>query len=239
MFHIAVCDDDDITCSEIEKVIFNYSKQSLEGICVEIFRSGEEICHSMISGEIYDLIFLDIELKIMNGIEVARIIREKLKNEIVKIVFISARDSYYLELFDVRPMHFLHKPLKADNIINDIEKAMDLMGRQGHVFTFRKGYNTYKKSIRDILYFESSGRKLKMTSIDDESIFYGTIAEVYRELEKYRFFFSHQSFLINYTHVIEFGRKELTMSNKRVLPISRHKSNEVMGLLLKYEKEGK
>ena len=119
MFRIAVCDDDEIICSEIERIILEYG--SRDEINVEVFLSGEEFCKFLSDGEMFDLVFLDIELKQINGIEVGRRIREELKNEIIQIVYISALDSYYRALFDVRPMHFLHKPLEPEKIIKDID----------------------------------------------------------------------------------------------------------------------
>ncbi|WMJ86365.1 LytR/AlgR family response regulator transcription factor [Anaerocolumna sp. MB42-C2] len=129
MFRIAICDDETIICSEIEQIILDYRKMCLEEIEMEVFTSGEELCHFMKNGEEFDLIFLDIELKNMNGVQVGKIIREGMKNETVQIVYISGKDNYYLELFEVRPMHFIHKPIEREKIIKDIEKAMELAGR--------------------------------------------------------------------------------------------------------------
>jgi len=92
MFRIAICDDETVICAGIEQVLLDYGKTCLEDIEVEVFTSGEELCHFMQKEEEFDLIFLDIELKQMNGVEVGKMIRDEMKNEIVQIVYISGKD---------------------------------------------------------------------------------------------------------------------------------------------------
>lgn len=238
MFRIAVCDDEEIICAEIEHIVLDFCKQSSENIIVEVFFSGEELCKFLKKGEVFDLLFLDIELKGINGAEVGRIIRDDLKNEAIQIIYISAHDSYYQELFEVRPMHFLHKPLVPEKIIKDVEKAIDLVEKLGNTFCYQQGHYFYRKMIKDILYFEANGRQVKMIGKETESCFYGSISEINQKLSKYHFFPIHKSFLINYAHVIKFGQKEVIMSNDDVLPISRNKCKEVMQQLFLLEKEG-
>ena len=68
MFRIGVCDDDEILCSDIEQNILSNSKHFEVKLDVEVFYSGEELCNQMKHGAEFDLIFLDIELKNMNGV---------------------------------------------------------------------------------------------------------------------------------------------------------------------------
>lgn len=239
MFRIAICDDEITICSAIEQVILDYSKTCLETIDVEVFTSGEELCRFMEEEEDFDLIFLDIELMKMNGIEVGKKIRDEMKNEIVQIVYISGKDNYYLELFEVRPMHFLHKPIEAEKIIKDVEKAMDLSGRLNNFFTYKQNHNTYKVAIKDILYFEAENRQVKIITNKSVIKFYGSLEEVYREVEKYHFLYIHKSYVVNYAHISRFGHKEVTMSNDTVLPISQQRRRQILELQIKFEKEGK
>lgn len=95
MFKIAICDDEPIICSYIEKIIHDYSKSIAESIEVEVFFSGEEL-YKYLKNEInFDLIFLDIELSKLNGIDLGKKIREEMKNEIAQIVYISSKESCY------------------------------------------------------------------------------------------------------------------------------------------------
>lgn len=239
MFRIAICDDETIICSEIEQVILNYCRISLDEIEVEVFDSGEELCSYLKKGEKFDLIFLDIELKDMNGVEVGEIIRGDLRNETMQIVYISGKDIYYLQLFEVRPMHFIHKPIEPEKVIRDIKKAMELAGRLNYYFTYKQNHNNYKISVRDILYFEAENRQVKIITSKDKIKFYGSLEEVYQEVDKYHFLYIHKSYVVNYMHITKFGHKEVTLSNGTVLPISQQRRRKIMELQIKFEKEGK
>jgi DNA-binding LytR/AlgR family response regulator len=106
MFTVAICDDEKCTCSELEKIVLSYAKRHNISISVEIFYSGEGLC-AFLKNHAIDLVFLDIELESMNGVEVGRFLRQGLKNDLTQIVYISSKESYAMELFKVRPMYFL------------------------------------------------------------------------------------------------------------------------------------
>ncbi len=110
---IAICDDINEMCVCIENKVEGILKNKSIGYEIDIFNSGEELCR-MLDEIRYDLIFLDIEFPKMNGIETGRYIREVKKDNITQIAYVSAKREYAMELFQVRPIDFIVKPLKAD-----------------------------------------------------------------------------------------------------------------------------
>ena len=198
MFRIAICDDDSTICSFIENTILNFNKKMNEMIDVEIFYSGEELYGDLKRGTYYDLVFLDIELKFISGVEVGKKIRDELKNDIIQIVYISAKDCYAMELFEVRPMHFLVKPLKEDKIKSVILKGMELSDKLSQVFKYKIGRRIVKKPVREIIYFESMDRQVRMITMDGNEIFYGSLKDIFKQVEKFNFIYCHKSYLINY-----------------------------------------
>lgn len=235
MFSIAICDDDNILCSEIENIILEYSKLSLEKIEVTIFLSGEELCAFMRRGEKFDLLFLDIELRALNGVMVGRTIREEMKNELIKIVYISAKTTYCEELFQIRPMNFLRKPIEPKKIISNIEKAVELSGILDHVFTYQVNKITCKAQVKEIMYFESLGRQIKMVTEKEEILLYGNIKKIFQEMKQYHFIFVHQSFLVNYAYVTKFSGAGVMLTNQEILPMSKHRREAVMEFVEKYK----
>ena len=137
MFRIAICDDEPMICSRIENIVLNYFERNNLEVDTQVFYSGEELYKFLSKGEYFDLLFLDIELKLINGIEVGRKIREDLDNQTMQIVYISGKDNYYKDLFDVRPMHFLSKPFDEIEIIKDIRLALKLTNKLGG-FTYKR-----------------------------------------------------------------------------------------------------
>ncbi len=238
MFRVAICDDEQVICSQIENTILNFAEENNEKIDTQVFYSGEELIKFLEVGQSFDLIFLDIELKMINGIEVGRKIREEMDNQILQIVYISGKDSYYRALFDVRPMHFLQKPFGEQEIIKDIRLAMKLSDRLGGVFVYKKGHEIHRKPVKDILYFESNNREVKMVTNSGEEVFYGKLDDVFANVSKYHFMYIHKSYIVNYFYVIKFRYEEVTMSNQEVLPISQARRKATRELQVKFEKEG-
>ncbi|WMJ77724.1 MULTISPECIES: LytR/AlgR family response regulator transcription factor [unclassified Sedimentibacter] len=237
MFQIGICDDESIICSEIENIILNYSKLISEKIEVDVFYSGEELYNYLKNDNYFDMIFLDIELKKLNGIELGKIIRNEMKNEITQIVYISSKENYAMELFEVRPLNFLIKPIDDAKVIEMMNKVMELLNKLDFYFKYKQGHNFFRKEIKDIIYFESDNRQVKMVTTTDEIKFYGTLSEIHLQLEPHKFFFIHKSYLVNYYHVAESYYDRLVMTNSQILPISQSKRSEVRKLQLKYERD--
>lgn len=237
MFNIAICDDEVAICSQIETIILNYQKIYSIELGIEVFSSGEELYKYLLEEHFFDLIYLDIEMKELSGIQVGKIIRQTMDNYSSNIVYISGKDNYYKELFDVQPMHFLSKPIDAKKIIEDICLAMKLSNKYNELFIYKKGYNTYKILVKDILYFESLNREIKIVTTKEVVWFYGKLEQVYSQVAKYCFIQIHRSYLVNYAQVKKFQYDEVLMFNSDNLPISQSRRKEVRKRQLAYAKE--
>jgi DNA-binding LytR/AlgR family response regulator len=238
MYRIAICDDEQLICSQIENIVLQYAMEINEPIETQVFYSGEELCKFLAMGDGFDLIFLDIEMKMLNGVEVGRRIRQDMDNQITQIVYVSGKESYYRELFDVRPMHFIFKPIEAKEIIRDIKLAMKLSGKFSGIFKYKKGHEVNRIEVKKILYFESNNREIRVVTTENEETFYGKLSDVYKQVSKYNFMFIHKSYVVNYLFVTKFKYDEVTMSNSDVLPISQSRRKMIREMQIKFEKEG-
>lgn len=238
MYRVAICDDEQLICSQIENIVLQYATEIDEQIETQVFYSGEELCKFLVIGDGFDLIFLDIEMKMLNGIEVGRRIRGEMDNQTTQIVYVSGKDNYYRELFDVRPMHFLHKPIKEKEIIQDIRLAMKLSDKLSGFFTYKKGHEFNRIEVKNILYFESNNREVRVVTTEGEETFYGKLSDVFKQVAKHHFLFIHKSYVINYFFVTKFKHDEVTMSNADVLPISQSRRKITKKMQIKFEKEG-
>ena len=238
MFRVAICDDEQAICSDIENIILNFSSENNIKIEIQVFYSGEELYRFLCEDVGFDLIFLDIELKLINGIEVGRKIREELDNQILQIVYVSGKDNYYKDLFEVRPMHFLHKPINAIDVIKDLQLAMKLTDNLGGIFSFKKGQANYRITVKNILYFESVNREIRIVTTEGEEYFYGKLGDVFKQVSKYHFLYIHKSYIVNYYHITKFKYEEVTVSNSEILPISQARRKMIRELQIRFEKEG-
>lgn len=108
---VAICDDSRGICLELENIIESYKKAQGYKIDLEIFYQGEQLIRYLQTQETIDVLFLDVELPDINGIEIGKYIREELKNEQMFIIYISSYEEYSIHLFQNRPLDFLIKPL--------------------------------------------------------------------------------------------------------------------------------
>ena len=105
MLNIAICDDDIQTTGQIEMMIQKIAKRNFADVDIEVFWSGESLADSVVAGDGYDIIYLDIEMNNEDGISTAKRIRKYDKN--VLIIYVTSHENYMKESFSVRPFQFL------------------------------------------------------------------------------------------------------------------------------------
>lgn len=213
MIRIAICDDNYTVCTELENIILEFRKQNNIKLTVDIFYSGEELIKYIKNKEGFDLIFLDIELGAINGVEVGNIIRNDFEDYITKIVYISSKSHYDRQLFEVQPLHFLEKLLDKDKVIKDINLSIKILDRANHWFSFNIGHEIHKILIKEIIYFESMDREIRLVGIKENVQFYDKMDNISKRVSEFRFMRPHRSYLINYDHVISLKKDEIIMSN--------------------------
>jgi len=231
-FQIAICDDEKQICSELETTIKKILTSLKIKHEIDVYFSGERLCNKLESAAHYDLIFLDIEFakNEINGIEVGTRIREVYERHMISIVYISWEMKYSMQLFDVRPLNFLIKPLKYGKIEQVIKTAVKLSKLCVDDFVYKVRHGDFRVKVKDIVYLESVNRKLILHLVDGrKEAFYGTLREVYQEqLHKFDFLHIHASYAVNYNYVSVLSRNKLVLAyNDITLPISRQRKEEI------------
>lgn len=237
MFKVAICDDEQVICSQIESILLDYSKRTHLELDIIVFYSGEQLYKYMEVGQGFDLIYLDIEMEPINGLEIGKKIRNTMLDYKTDIVFISGKDGYDRQLFDVQPLHFIPKPIEASIVIKDLKLAMLRADKLGGIFRYNKANELYKIPIKNIIYFESFGREIKIVTVNNEDTFYGTMEKVLEVMGKYQFIMVHRSYIVNYKHISIFKYEEVIMSDGTNIPISQPRRKEVREIQLSIEQE--
>ncbi|MFI3238429.1 MAG: LytTR family DNA-binding domain-containing protein [Lachnospiraceae bacterium] len=230
MIKIAICDDEIDICTKIENILLEHAAKLCRKAYVEIFYSGESLTKYIALGNTFDLVFLDIEMGEMNGVEVGKYIRKVLQNHTTQIVYVSARNEYDRQLFDVQPLHFIPKPITYEAVVSDLELALSRMGSVNQYFVYKKGKESYKIPMRDIIYFESFNREIKIIHTNGEDTFYDTLEDVTQSVRDFSFLRIHRSYLINEEHTRKFKFNEVLMSNGMYIPISRTKRQVIRAI---------
>lgn len=236
MFKIAICDDETAICEQIERILEKISRDFLKDLQWDVFYSGESLYYHLRKNNYYDIIFLDIELYEMNGVEVGKLIRDEMLNETTHIVYISGNESYAMELFNVRPLDFIIKPFDHNDILRNIKKVLRIHKKYYTIFQYKIGSETHSISTKEIIYFESRNRKVIMHDIKGEQEFYGKIKDIHKKLQRYKFIQIHKSYLVNYNYIRKLEYDKVVLSNKITLPISQRNRKRIRELNLELER---
>lgn len=226
MVKIAICDDEIEICHQLEALVQKIVVSKRQNVVIEVFYSAKKLFEYIQQGNQFDAIFMDIEMDEMTGIEFSKKLREEINDEMTKVIFISWEKEYALDLFAVRPFHFLIKPLEYDKIKKVMEDLLKIIENENLSFAYKVGNEINLIDMRDIIYFMSDNRKIIMVTTTGKISFYGKLSEILSRVGNDKFWYIHQSYIINYDNVKKFEPTQVTMVNDRVLPISQSKRKE-------------
>lgn len=237
LYKIAICDDEKVTCSELETILLDIGKNMNLEFEVDIFYSGERLCEYLEQNNYYDIIFLDIELVNINGIEVGDFIRNRRKDEKTIIIYISSKEQYALRLFRVRPFDFLIKPLEELTIKNTIMEVLKIINKNKIIFEYQIGKYLYRQNLGDVIYFHSDKRKIVIVTLNENIEFYGNLSAVKKQLPENQFIQIHKSYIINFIYTKEYTYEWVKMVNNEVISISKPYRKAVRNRILQDRSE--
>lgn len=232
MYKIWICDDGENICTSIENMLKQYARKRELPIDVSIWYSGEGLKDYLEKGDYPDILFLDVEMVGMTGIEVGGYIRNQLDNMETQIVYISEKISYAQQLFKTQPLDFLVKPISQPQIDDVIDMAVRVIKKRDKRFEFRQGKDYYYVPMREIVYLGSEGRKVKVVTSKETFEYYGRLKEAAKLLSE-DFITIHYSYIINREHVFRYTYEFVELLNGTILSISPANRKFVRDKILK------
>lgn len=240
MLKVAICDDEMKVANEVEQCILRYGSENNIDFLIDKYSSGEALLKADLS---FDVIFLDIIMNNIDGIETGRTI----KNNNIKthIVYITNFTNYSMSAHKVHAFDFIEKPidyLKISEVLGDLVKYMsDSQVTAEYIRVVTDSGVETLVNVDDIRYFKYTGsRKVVMYTTDNNEdtgvVTSDTIYEIYERLNKSKFFIPHRAYIINFKFVLSAEMKELKiiMTNGEVIYISQKKRKEFKEELHKY-----
>ncbi|MCC6723014.1 MAG: response regulator transcription factor [Saprospiraceae bacterium] len=238
--------DDEPNCTDVLQVL-------LEKYCPDVQITGifndPELALEAIRRERPALLFLDIEMPMLNGFELLRHC-EPLD---FKVVFTTAYDQYAVKAFKFNALDYLLKPVDKDELIAAVAKAKQNASptpAQLSSVQYLKSNPTPERialpvgqelllvEVADIQYFESEGAYVSVFLKDQNKpvVLSKSLREFEELLNNPGFFRAHNSYLVNLKHIkkiVKTDGGEIVMGNGRSLPVARAKKGELMGLIAK------
>lgn len=236
MFRLAICDDDPFFLGQAEKLIleYNQSHQSESSFQIEKYVSPALLLDEILSGTVFDLFLLDMEMEEMSGIDLALRIREELPNAV--IAFLSAHTEYQFtqEGYKVQAIRYIAKLMMDTALPEALEAATRAIERAApHTFVYTHYSDTIRIPYSEILYLRKVKRMTVFHTVHREYQMKSTLREVLEKLNDPRFAHVDQSTVVNLDRIVHLTESEVTLSNGLKLPVSRKMMPSLKSSLLR------
>ena len=226
MLKIAVCDDEKNICDYIEKRITDYLARVDEDAEISVFYDSAPLLEACKKSNDFDIIFLDIKMKTINGVDCAKLLRENDVNSL--IVFVTSSAEYVFSGYEVKAFRYI---LKTD-LVNAFDRIFgecltELKKNTDKVFPLKTTSVVKNIPLNDLLYFESNKRVLIVHTKGEDHSFYGKLDDIEEGLQNDNFIRIHQSFLVNALKIKSVSKTEVTLKNGDILPVSKSRATAV------------
>lgn len=229
MYHIAICDDDEIFIKYIKRLFYNCGIYENDIIFYE-YLSGEELVKQMKNNLQCDLLILDMQMNGMDGNAAAKAFREQFPHSM--LVFCSGVCMPAVESFETMPFRYLLKEYTEKRMQKELDIIIqELKASKIPPYIEGKWYNnTIKLHIDDILYIEiyKKGSYLHCYINNEVKLYRSSkkVSDFYEELKDFGFAYAHNSYIVNMKHIAEANIEEMIFFNGDKLSISRSKAKE-------------
>ena len=232
MTEIAVCDDEAI----IREQITQFVKKSVPDSRIETYATGEEL---LAADKNFDLVFLDIQMEGISGMEAATALRSKSEETI--LIFVTGSKEYVLDAFDVSAFHYLLKPLSEEKLDEVLERALEEVNRrktqekkQLLIQTRNRNYNLDQSAI---FYLESRGKKVEIHIPGKTIEVYASISKLEEQLGN-SFYRCHRGYLVNLAYIAEYRTDRIRLSNGEEVYLAKEKYQSFVKTYMRYLKDG-
>lgn len=232
MIKIAVVDDETDQIEQIVKIVTDFFSQRKLSVEIDEFLDGESLLNKDYS---YDIIFLDIQMNGIDGIETAGLLRKKDKKTV--LIYISNYSEKMEVSFSVHPFAFIEKPVNPNKIHNNLQDYIEYIknSNKKRYFLFDLYHGgAVTIDIDSILVLEYiKNRVIQLITTDTEHLITGSISDLSEQLSKYDFISPHKSFIVNQTHITAFG-DDIQIYKQYSVPIAKNKKKIILEQINNY-----
>ena len=229
--NILICDDCQEDMIALKKNIerFFFGLPDSYDYHIDTFSSGIELLENYKESP-YQIVFLDIEMPRINGLEVAKKLREK--NNSLIIIFVSSYDQFMKDSFEVQPYQYLEKPILYESTKKLFQSIIKTLSKtQSTILTISTNEGDYLINLNELMYIQNiKGTKnyLEFHLQNGEILATnGTIQSWENKLRQYGFIPSMRGIIVNIYHVKIIQSTQIILKNKEVLPLSRRQAKVI------------
>ncbi|NBI77527.1 DNA-binding response regulator [Anaerotruncus colihominis] len=234
MIKFAICDDEPIMVQEISNQLSQYMDgRKITSYSVTNFSNG---CALLESNCNFDIVFLDIQMDNLDGIETAKILRQQRNHSL--LIFVTVLKEYVFNAFEVEAYDYLLKPLDSNQFERTMDRAVSTLAQRADKnIVIQRGSSCDVVPLAQIVYCEVQGRKIYVHQSDGKIIdYYDNLENFERQMDR-RFFRCHRSYLVNLDYIRGCDTGLVTLSLGAQIPVSRLRERDLTQALLRYMKE--
>jgi len=222
-----VVDDSAIQRLSIVKLIENHPSLNL----IAEYSSALETKNGLNSHQV-DLIFLDIEMPVLNGFELLDVLNNK-----PQIIFVTGKTEYAFKAFNYDATDYLHKPLTRERFNVAVDKALeqhklklDFNETEGEHIFVKSNLKKRKVYIKDIKWIEALGDYVKLVTEENSLVVLSTMKAFENELPEGKFLRIHKSYIVNLDKIERFSSRTVEIGESKI-PLSRNQKSNLTDAL--------
>lgn len=232
---IVICEDEKIFSDKLLDLLNGYFQKHNQILEISVFTDGIPLIDEYKCGIKYDLIFLDIQLEISDGVNVAAQLREFDKE--AAIIFVTGLENRAVEGYAVSAFDYIIKSSLDDRLSDVLDRFMQVNKAKFPTVTTLNG-ETEIILYNDILYIESDGRGTAISTMNSIIRTSLSVNKVYQLLPQDNFVEIHKSVFVMVTKIKRIGSDNVLMCNEKLLPLSRRKRKQVLSAVMAAVKGG-
>ena len=231
MLNIAICDDESAQIEYLTSLVCEWAKSSGTVFSVSGFLSAEAFLFKYEEDKNFDILLLDIQMKAMDGIELAEIIRKS--NSSIQIVFITGFPDYISRGYDVSALHYLIKPVENEKLSEVLSKACKNLKKEDKFILLSVDNESFKISLKDIIFVEAFGHSSSVVCENGEFNVKLPISDISKMLDE-SFVQCHRSYIANLQHISRITKTDVVFDSDKSIPVSRRMYNDVNMAFIKF-----
>lgn len=227
-YKAAVCEDRPQSLDYIYRCLQQAFKAYGETVEFTCFTESTALLAQITSGAKYDMLFLDIDMPKLNGIELSRKLRRQGSRAL--LVFISDKDEMVFQTFEVQPFRFVRKS-RFDKELSGLVRAlcMEFQKQKGVTIQIEEQHSDriFSLNVNDILYVEAQRKNCRVVTTGGDLDIRYRLDDFRKELEPQGFLQPHRSYLVNVRYIYRIEKDYILLDNRETIPLSRGRADSV------------
>ncbi len=230
-FKIAICDDEAAQIEYLSSLVELWAASTGNVVMLKSFGNAESFLFNYEENRDFDILLLDIEMGKMNGIDLAKKVREC--NKDVQIIFITGFEKYISDGYDVAALHYLMKPVSFEKISEVLSRAADNLDKTSPAILINANGENLKLLLSDIYCVEAVGHTLKITCADGDITVNQSLSSFKSNIGN-DFISTHRSFIVNLEHIKRISKTDVILDNGKSVPVSRRMYEDINRAFVAY-----